>query len=445
MRRRESFEKSTWAFGLFLAGLFLFRLFFGLSTDLWFIDQHQIYLIGLKFYSTDAWPYFGPDVAYQIQLPGALQGLAVGLPLFLCPEPESPFVALALLSFAGLGFLAWYFHRQLPQFPFWIPAGFTLTLPWVLNWSTNIDNDSYALFGGCLFFVGFLESLPAFRLGIWPYAFSFYLMGFSLLWCAQFHMSYVLLAPFLAVAAAWQWKRGLKEIAWSGLNLGLGCLTTGIFVLPTYLKYGLASGSGGMAKAVHLNPGNFLSFFTVLGRFFSLASFEIPRFIGAHTADRLNFLNQNAWLWPFALILLGFWIFSGGRHGGFGVSSPQSRCPLERCANPNRVNGAGHLPEFSFRHQAPRGPHLLHHPAPGAFLRFLLFHTLGGAPLVQALALGLFDLQSDFSLWLGAGSLQDQISLPQPPADRTGHPNQKLSIVREAPRPSALLTRLENP
>jgi hypothetical protein len=251
-------------------------------------------------------------VAYQIQLPGALQGLAVGLPLFLCHEPEAPFAALAFLSFFGLGFFAWYACRQLPGWPAWIIWGFALTLPWVLNWSTNIDNDSYALFGGCLFFAGFLEALPAFRLGLWPPAFSFYLMGFALLWCAQFHMSYVLLVPFLAVAAAWQWKEGLKKIAWSGLGLGLGLFTTGLFVLPTYLKYGWASGSGGMANAVHFNPGNFLSFFTVLGRFFSLASFEIPRFIGAHTADRFNFLNQNPWLWPFALFLFGFWIFQVG-------------------------------------------------------------------------------------------------------------------------------------
>jgi hypothetical protein len=305
-------QSQTLAWGFALLCLFFFRLFFGLSTDIQFIDQHQIYLIGLKFYTTGAWPYFGPDVAAQIQLPGALQGLTVGLPFFLCPIPEAPYLALALLSFAGLGFLAWYLHRQLPQFPAGVIAGFTLTLPWVLNWSTNIDNDSYALFGGCLFFVGFLEALPAFRLGLWPRPFSFYLMGFSLLWCAQFHMSYVLLVPFLGAAVSWQCKETPKNIAYSGLGLGLGLLTTGAFVLPTYLKYGWEAGSGGMANAIHLNPGNFLSFFTVLGRFLSLAAFEIPRFIGAHTADRLNFLNQNFWLWPFAVALFGFWIFQMG-------------------------------------------------------------------------------------------------------------------------------------
>ncbi|MGH7739976.1 MAG: hypothetical protein ACREL1_07500, partial [bacterium] len=158
MRSFDPLERSTRAFGFFLAGLFLFRLFFGLSTNIWFIDQHQIYLIGLKFYTTGAWPYFGPDVASHIQLPGALQGLVVGLPLYLWHQPEAPFLALAVLSFLGLGFFAWYCGRQLPQFPRWMIWGFTLTLPWVLNWSTNIDNDSYTLFGGCVFFTAFLET-----------------------------------------------------------------------------------------------------------------------------------------------------------------------------------------------------------------------------------------------------------------------------------------------
>ncbi|HVM33408.1 MAG TPA: hypothetical protein VMU88_09765 [bacterium] len=308
MPREKAFLKPATAFGLFLAALFLFRLFYGLTSDIWFIDQHQIYLIGLKFYCTHAWPYFGPDVGHYIQLPGALQGLVVGLPLMLCPWPESPYVALAVLSFAGLGFFAWYACRQLPDFPAWIVWGFTLSLPWSLNWSTNIDNDSYTLFGACLFFTAFLESLPALALGLWPRPFGFYLMGFGLLWCAQFHMSYVLLFGFLAAALLFQARAGLKALAACGAGLALGALTTGAFLIPTYLTYGWASGSGGMAKAVALNPENLKAFFTVAARFLSLASFEIPRFIGANSQERLGFLHQQAWLWPFALVLFAAWI-----------------------------------------------------------------------------------------------------------------------------------------
>jgi hypothetical protein len=311
-KSRNAFQNRTLLWGIALLGVFLFRLFFGLGTDIGFIDQHQIYLIGLKFYTTGAWPYFGPDVAPQIQLPGALQGLAVGLPFFLLPIPEAPYLALAILSFVGLGLFAWVCCRRLPSFPRWIIGGWLLTAPWVLNWSTNIDNDSYALFGGCVFFAGFLEALPAFRLGLWPLPLSFFMMGFSLFWCAQFHMSYVLLFPFAAAALFLNLKN--KAARWpAGLGaLALGCLSTGLFMLPTYLKYGFALGSGGMGSAVSFNPSNALGFFTVLGRFLSLSAFEIPRFIGSHTADRLAFLGQHPWMIPFAVVLFVSWIFQIG-------------------------------------------------------------------------------------------------------------------------------------
>src|SRR5438105_13841346 len=94
-RRRQLFVV------LLLLCAFLLRLSFGLCSQFWADDERQVYLIGLKFYSTGAWPYFGPDVARGVQVPGALQGLLVGLPLFAAPFPEAPFVFLNLLSFAA--------------------------------------------------------------------------------------------------------------------------------------------------------------------------------------------------------------------------------------------------------------------------------------------------------------------------------------------------------
>ncbi|HTC20621.1 MAG TPA: hypothetical protein VK859_07235, partial [bacterium] len=68
-----------WKVALLLSALFLFRLWFGLFSDTWY--QIQIFILGLKYYSTGLWPYFGPSVAQNIQLPGALQALLVALPL----------------------------------------------------------------------------------------------------------------------------------------------------------------------------------------------------------------------------------------------------------------------------------------------------------------------------------------------------------------------------
>src|SRR6185295_3157791 len=93
-------------FGLLLLA-FLFRLGFGLCQ---FQDEDtkQIYLIGLKYYTTGAWPYFVPDVTNTIQIPGALQGLVAGLPFYLLPLPEAPYLFLNILTFSSLCFFAWY-------------------------------------------------------------------------------------------------------------------------------------------------------------------------------------------------------------------------------------------------------------------------------------------------------------------------------------------------
>ena len=65
-----------------LTAAFAFRLAFGLSRELFFEDETQIFLMGLRYYATGAWPYFGADVVWtQSEIPGALQALLVGIPL----------------------------------------------------------------------------------------------------------------------------------------------------------------------------------------------------------------------------------------------------------------------------------------------------------------------------------------------------------------------------
>ena len=78
---------------------FLFRLGFGLCSQFQDEDTKQIYLLGLKFYATGAWPYFGPDVTPTIQIPGALQGLVVGLPFHVMPIPDALNILLTSISF----------------------------------------------------------------------------------------------------------------------------------------------------------------------------------------------------------------------------------------------------------------------------------------------------------------------------------------------------------
>ena len=74
----------------FVAAAFVFRLLFGLSSELFFEDETQIFLIGLRYYATGSWPFFGPDVVWtKSEIPGALQGLLVGAAVRVLPHSGS--------------------------------------------------------------------------------------------------------------------------------------------------------------------------------------------------------------------------------------------------------------------------------------------------------------------------------------------------------------------
>jgi hypothetical protein len=294
-------------FALLLALAFLFRLGFGLCLPFWTDDEKQIYLIGLKFYSTHAWPYFGPDVTNTIQIPGALQGLLVGLPLFVVPVPEAPYVLLNLLSFAALCFFAWYCTRRLPDLPAWFVWTWLLTAPWTLNLSTHIFNPSYVLAGAILFFVGAIETYPSLSKGVISRRWANFMMGIALFWLMQFHLSWVILIPFLLVSIYFQYQDPDRRILQTFLWFACGAIISGSFLIPTYFKYGFFSGMGSTGEVIQINWNNLRSYWnlpeSILGRFLSLASFELPRFIGRDSSSRLAFIRSNAWLVPFVIFL----------------------------------------------------------------------------------------------------------------------------------------------
>ncbi|MDQ2855993.1 MAG: hypothetical protein M3R68_06670 [Acidobacteriota bacterium] len=299
--------KSRFGIVALLALAFLFRLAFGLCSEFWFEDEKQIYLIGLKFYTTGQWPYFGPDVTSTIHIPGALQGLMVGLPFYLIRAPEAPFVLLNAISFAALCLFAWYCCKRLPDIPRWLIWTWLLTAPWTLNLSTHIYNPSYVLPGAILFFVGALETYPRLSLNLVPTHWANFMMGFALCWVMQFHMSWVILVPFLLSSLYSQYRQQGRAVITSMIWLVGGAALTGSFVLPTYIKYDFGGGSGGTAEVVRLNGGNLLSQWNVaegiLGRVLSLASYEMARFLGGNTHARLEFMKHHWWLIPFIIFL----------------------------------------------------------------------------------------------------------------------------------------------
>lgn len=291
----------------------MFRLAVGLSSPFWTTDdEKQIYLIGLKFYTTRNWPYFGPDVTSTIQIPGALQGLSVGLPFSILPIPEAPYILLNLLSFASLTFFAWYCTRRFPDIPRWLIWGWLLTAPWTLNLSTNVFNPSYVLCGAILFFVAAIETYPFLSRGLVPHRWANLMMGFSSFWIMQFHLSWVVLLPYLCLSFYFQFRNGrlaFRSVGW----FILGAIVPASLIIPAFVNYGFAGGLGSTNETVTLNLQNAWQQANivegVLGRFLSFASYELPRFMGANTAARLAFVKQHLWLSPIVAFLTLVGIF----------------------------------------------------------------------------------------------------------------------------------------
>src|SRR5262245_22557315 len=274
---------------LLLLLLFAYRLAVGLCDEFWFADELQVYLIGLKFYSTGQWPSFGPDLVLEntvlSQIPGALQGLLVGLPFFVAPVPEAPVVLLNLLSFGALVFLAEYGRRRVTSLPRWLVYCLALSLPWTLFYSAHVVNPSYVLFGAALFWVGVMEAVVFPDRPLLPRRLADYLQGFGLVWVSQLHMSWTLLVPFAGVAWIVRLRRreGLPALG----AVALGCATVGVLLVPTFLYSPAAVFNTHVA--VRFNPINARDFVSIAAKFLSFASYELPRFIGS--------TNRLRWAW----------------------------------------------------------------------------------------------------------------------------------------------------
>lgn len=301
-------------FILLFLGLLTFRTLFGLSQPFFSPDEVQTYLIGLKSYSTGAWPWFGPDLivtetGFYSQLPGALEGLLIGLPFRVLPIPEAPFFLLNFLSLLALAFFGHYLCKRMPKLSFPLVFTWISLLPWNLHESTNIINPSYLLLGSILFFIGFLEALPATSLGWLSPARSFALMGFGLFWNMQFHSSWVLFPPLLLLALVARWKaKALAPLPSLGGFLA-GSTFPLAFLLPTLLQFGFNSNTAGLRLFAAFNPSNFLSIYLIVPRFFSLACFEVQRFLLfpglEHHMDFFR-LHPSLILPGFLLILAGW-------------------------------------------------------------------------------------------------------------------------------------------
>lgn len=266
-------------------------------------DYYHTYLIGLKYFTTGVWPYWGPDVVHtQSQIPGALEGLLVGGPFYLWAHPASPIIFLNLLSFASLTLLGAYLVRKFPGVPAWFIWMWVWFSPWTLNFSTTPINPSYLLVMAIPFWIVLLDGYAYGGKSIRP-GWVFFIIGFAIGWAMQLHLSWVLM-PCLAFPLfiqmwkqrGWKFASGLALIGLAGMLISLSTL------YPTLIRYS-DMGSGGVGNNVVFQTKNLGRFFDLVFRCMGFASYEIRFFIMGGAEGEMQLIRDHWWMAPLLIIV----------------------------------------------------------------------------------------------------------------------------------------------
>lgn len=293
---------------ILIISLSIFRILFGVCSEFWFEDELQIYLIGLKHFTTNSWPYFGPDLVYtNTQIPGALQGLLISIPLKIIPIPESPTIFLNVLSIFSLIYLSKYISFKFPELPKWLIYGTVLLTPWAMVYSTQVVNPSYVLPFAVLFFISFIDLSKIFESKFQNEKLSFLLLGFSTGCIMQLHLSWVIFFPYILYILYINFNIKYVYLL-NGLLIFFGFLIAFTLLIPTYIKYGIFE-TGGTEKNIVLNYENLKSFFVLYSRLFSFGAYEIPYILGGNNDIRFNIIKDQPYmiLPTISLLVLG-WI-----------------------------------------------------------------------------------------------------------------------------------------
>ncbi|HYM21013.1 MAG TPA: hypothetical protein VEW28_08420 [Candidatus Kapabacteria bacterium] len=293
-----------YGFIIIVCVIVVLRFIYSLTTEFWFPDEDvlQIYLIGLKSFTTHTYPFFGADLVYNgSQIPGALQGYLVSAMWYVWKIPEAPYITLNILLTLSLGFFAWYASKRLPQINKLLIWVYVLLIPWSVCYFTRLVNPSHVIPGAILFFIGVFETYEPLRMNILPKPLCYFFFGFGIFWIFQLHMSWVLLGPFTVVAFYYLLKtKNVKTIATNTASFLAGCLTSGSLLIPTLLNYGLASEKGkSVSGMVELHLEHAGDIFKMLSTYLAYASFDVTRFIGGNTEERMQFMKDYVWAAPF--------------------------------------------------------------------------------------------------------------------------------------------------
>ena len=271
--------------------ILVFRIFLGIQINFSHEDYTQVYLIGLENAFSGKWSYWGPDVVWsQTRLPGAMLGLLAGIPLRLVKNEYAPIILSNIISCVGLVLLGFYAKKRFPDLSLYFLLSLFLLSPFTLFNGVVLLNTAYLIFSGAILFIVVFELFIYRKQLLWNSSLYFFALGFSLLFTYQLHLTWVMYLPFVFVLFYLEWIKnpatGWRLVAF----FLLGCLVSGLTLLPTVFKYGnvIMTGSGGNISLHLKRTTRILDLFV---RYFGIATIDINQ--------KLNYMqlfSEKSWM-----------------------------------------------------------------------------------------------------------------------------------------------------
>lgn len=253
-------------------------------------DESHIYLLGLKYYITGEYPYFGPDIVYNSSyLVGGLQGILIGCPLLLFNHPFAPYFFLFILLSLSLLYLSWYICKLFPALPKWLIYTIVALAPYTVHTGLKVINPAYVLCFSVPFIFAFIEEFELFDYSFIHKNWRYFWLGLGVTAVFQLHASWVFMLLLLIAVLINNFVQNVKDkllffrcVLFTCLGLLVGIIT----VIPTVVVYGFEIVFM-QGRSSRFNLSNIIDIPTVIYNFLNLIGYEMNSFCDAFLVEPL--------------------------------------------------------------------------------------------------------------------------------------------------------------
>lgn len=267
--RRTEIDRFEW--GVIALNL-LVRAWFSVQT-LFTEDELAIYRSAVRFFKTGKPSLTGARIVYSdTVLPGMLQDLVAGLPLFVTGGRPWFAAVIAGVVNGGAAILLWRVYCDL--FPQWnrrALLAFILFAPWTCFYAGYLNP-------AWVFPIAVLVFWAIHRIARGGDRLSWFTLGVALPVGLQFNLSVLYLVAWAGLALVLQGTRVLSRRGFSFLALGTGL---GSAPLIPYFLSNSSRGNSFIWANVHFDWAHFQDLYKVFFRFLTFPTGETTRFLGS--------------------------------------------------------------------------------------------------------------------------------------------------------------------